>query len=304
MDVRQRIASILESSPVVLFMKGSRGAPQCGFSAKVVDLLDEHLLEYRTVDVLADPELREGIKEHGQWPTIPQLYVHGKLIGGADIVSDMAKSGELSSALGVPGPLSWPIPEVNVLEGAIAAFRAYSGAETPRVRITIDRAFEAALDIEEPRAGDVVIDLGAMVLSMDRASARRADGITIDFVEGPRGKGFAIENRSAPPKVHALAVEELAQWRQSGKPHLLLDVRTPEERAIARIAGSELFDEAMRARLEDLDRGTTIALVCHHGMRSRAAAEHLVRMGFRDVWNVEGGIDAWSARVDPASPRY
>ena len=101
-----------------------------------------------------------------------------------------------------------------------------------------------------------------------------------------------------------MTVEELDRIRKSGKPHLLLDVRTPEERAIARIEGSELLDDAMRTKLEELDRGTTLVLACHHGVRSRAAAEHCLRMGFRDVWNVEGGIEAWSTRVDPKVPRY
>jgi monothiol glutaredoxin len=305
MDVRARIELILARDPIVLFMKGTRAAPQCGFSSRVVDILDELVDDYATVDVLSDGELREGIKEYGSWPTIPQLYVGGKLIGGADIVAEMMRVGELAPLLGVDGPRETHAPEASVSDAAIAAFRKYAGDDPkPTVRLAIDRAFDAELDLEPARDGDVIVDLGSIVLAMDRATARRADGIAIDFVEGPGGSGFRIDNPSAPPKVKTMSVEELDRIRKSGKPHLLLDVRTEEERDTARIEGSELLDREVRARLEELDRSTTLVFVCHHGIRSRVAAEHCLRMGFRDVWNVEGGIEAWSARVDPRVPRY
>ena len=96
---RKRIQSLIESEPVVLFMKGSRGMPQCGFSAQVVGILDSHLQSYATVDVLQDPEVRQGIKEFTSWPTIPQLYVRGEFVGGCDIVTEMEQSGELRPLL-------------------------------------------------------------------------------------------------------------------------------------------------------------------------------------------------------------
>ena len=179
-STREKIETLVASDRVVLFMKGVRRAPQCGFSASVVEMLDEWLEDYATVDVLADAELREGIKDFGQWPTLPQLYVGGKLIGGADIVSELVKSGELAGVLGVPGPLAQGVPEVNVSESAVDAFREYAGGAKPSVRLAIDRGFDAELDLEEPRPGDLVIDLGTMLLSMDRGTARRAEGITID----------------------------------------------------------------------------------------------------------------------------
>src|SRR5262249_46009790 len=94
-DTRTRIDDLLASNRVVLFMKGRRGAPQCGFSAAATDRLDALLDDYATVDVLADDEIRQGIKEYGNWPTIPQLYIDKELVGGADIVQSMFDSGEL-----------------------------------------------------------------------------------------------------------------------------------------------------------------------------------------------------------------
>jgi monothiol glutaredoxin len=96
---RRRIADAIASDRVVLFMKGTRDFPQCGFSARVVQMLDRLVPEYTTVDVLADPEIRQGIKEFASWPTIPQLYVAGEFIGGCDIVTEMFQSGELQTLM-------------------------------------------------------------------------------------------------------------------------------------------------------------------------------------------------------------
>ena len=94
-ELRDRIASLIASNDVILFMKGDRTMPQCGFSATVVRILDSLAPEYETFDVLSDPPVRDGIKDFSQWPTIPQLYVKGEFIGGCDIVQDLFESGEL-----------------------------------------------------------------------------------------------------------------------------------------------------------------------------------------------------------------
>src|SRR5262245_26290153 len=112
-ELRSRIEDILGAHRVVLFMKGSPQGPSCGFSAKAAGILDSLLSDYGHVDVLADPEIREGIKEYGQWPTIPQLYVGGELVGGSDIIEQMLNSGELHAVLGVPAPDRTP-PEIHI----------------------------------------------------------------------------------------------------------------------------------------------------------------------------------------------
>ena len=94
--VHQRIATEIESHPVVLFMKGTPIFPQCGFSAMVVQVLSHMGIKFKSVDVLTEPEVREGIKEYSNWPTIPQLYVKNEFIGGADIIREMYESGELT----------------------------------------------------------------------------------------------------------------------------------------------------------------------------------------------------------------
>jgi monothiol glutaredoxin len=97
--VHARIAALVKEHRVVLFMKGERFMPQCGFSAQVVQMLDSLLDDYATVNVLEDPAVREGIKEFSSWPTIPQLYLNGEFQGGCDIIREMYESGELQQKL-------------------------------------------------------------------------------------------------------------------------------------------------------------------------------------------------------------
>ena len=98
-DAQTRIGDIVKSNDVVLFMKGTALFPQCGFSSRAVAILDHLGAPYETVDVLQDPEIRQGIKEYSDWPTIPQLYVKGEFVGGSDIMMEMFESGELQSLL-------------------------------------------------------------------------------------------------------------------------------------------------------------------------------------------------------------
>jgi len=304
MSAADRIETLVKEHAVVLFMKGTRGAPQCGFSATVVDILDDFLPDYHAVDVLSDPGLREGIKEYSEWPTIPQLYVAGKFVGGSDIVREMRASGELENMLGI-GPRPFQTPEITLLEAAIEALREHWDEEgKPRVRLEIDRGFQTALFFDTPRDDDVVMDAEEVTLLLDRPSARRADGVQIDWVDTPRGAGFKIKNPNQPPHVRQLEAVELSRWLEGGKALELFDARTPDERARARIDPSTLLDARGQSRLDALDRDTVLVLYCHVGVRSQAAAEHCIRMGFREVHNLAGGIDAWSREVDPSVPRY
>ena len=98
-DVQARIADEVKSNDVLLFMKGTPVFPQCGFSAAVVEVLSELGVKFHGINILVDPELRDGIKQFSQWPTIPQLYVKGEFVGGCDIVREMAETGELEQLL-------------------------------------------------------------------------------------------------------------------------------------------------------------------------------------------------------------
>lgn len=99
METRERIEAILDKNKVVLFMKGDKQFPMCGFSARATAILQDLGVEFHTVNVLDDQDIREGIKVYGNWPTIPQLYVEKQLVGGSDILMEMYQSGELQDLL-------------------------------------------------------------------------------------------------------------------------------------------------------------------------------------------------------------
>ena len=101
-DAQDRIADIVKTNEVVLFMKGTELFPQCGFSSRAVAILNHLGASFETVDVLQDQEIRQGIKQYSDWPTIPQLYVKGEFVGGSDIMMEMFESGELQQLIGAP----------------------------------------------------------------------------------------------------------------------------------------------------------------------------------------------------------
>lgn len=98
-DTKQKIESMLNENKVVLFMKGTQQFPMCGFSARATAILQDIGVEFKDVNVLDDEEIRSGIKEYGNWPTIPQLYINKKLVGGSDIMMEMYQAGELQELL-------------------------------------------------------------------------------------------------------------------------------------------------------------------------------------------------------------
>lgn len=99
-ELKKQLDDLMAANPVVLFMKGSKDFPQCGFSARAVQVLKVLGVDFKDVDVLADMDVRQGIKEYAQWPTIPQLYVRGEFVGGSDIMIEMYERGELQEMLG------------------------------------------------------------------------------------------------------------------------------------------------------------------------------------------------------------
>ena len=98
-DIKTRIENLINSAPIMLFMKGTADMPQCGFSANVVKILNHLGVSFNTFNILSDMDIRDGVKQYSSWPTYPQLYVQGQLIGGNDIITEMMNNGELEQAL-------------------------------------------------------------------------------------------------------------------------------------------------------------------------------------------------------------
>ncbi|RYE88287.1 MAG: Grx4 family monothiol glutaredoxin [Myxococcales bacterium] len=303
-DVQARLTALVKTHPVVLFMKGTRRQPACGFSAKVVSILDPLLPAYETVDVLSSEEVRSGVKEMTGWPTIPQLFVNGEFVGGCDIVQDLQQRGELAAMLGAKPAGPPTAPRVTV--SAVAA-RVIAGheQETPgeKLHLELSPSREFDLYLAPPAPGAFEVDAGHGIrVFVPAASARAIDGVHVDFDE--QGQGFRITGANEPARVKPLSVAEYKAMRDRGDAHELVDVRTDAERRTASILGSHLFDAGELERLRALPRDTVLVFQCHHGMRSQAAAERILGEGFTRVFNLTGGIDAWSQQVDPTVPRY
>ena len=302
--LRARIDALLQANRAVLFMKGVPAAPQCGFSAKAVSALEALGADYAHVNVLADPEIREGIKAYGDWPTIPQLYIDGELVGGSDIIQQMVNSGELHGALGLPAPDRTP-PAITITPAALAMIRNAiddAGGEVV-LQVDIDRGFRTRLNLAPADADAIAVEIDGVRVQFDVAGARRAEGLTIDFADDVRGKGLVIDNPNAPRPVAQIAPADADAKVRAGE-LLLVDVRPPEERAIASVSlPFRTFDDG-RAAIEALPKDTAIAFLCHGGGRSGRAAEEFGALGFTNVHNVAGGIVAWAETVDPSIPKY
>ncbi len=304
-QIKQKIDQLVASDSVVLFMKGTRSFPQCGFSASVVNILNTLIPKYTTVNVLSDPDIRGGMKDYSDWPTFPQLFVKGEFVGGADIVRQMFEGGELEKKLGDLVAPAKPA-KVTVTPRAAAELSAAlkDGAPGDVIHLTITPAWEHQLDIGAKEASHVTVETNGVVVQLDRASAARADGVSVDFVEDASGAGFKIENPNRPAMVREVSPKELKGLLDAGKIPQMYDVRTPKEREVAQIAGTKLLDDSVMAQIEALPKDTPLAFHCHHGGRSRGAAEHFLKAGFKTVYNMAGGIDAWSRDLDPSIKRY
>ncbi|HNG00027.1 MAG TPA: Grx4 family monothiol glutaredoxin, partial [Pseudomonadota bacterium] len=245
-DTRSQIETLLRQHTIVLFMKGSRQMPRCGFSAKVIEILEGHGIDYRDVDVLSDPALREGIKEFSNWPTIPQLFFQGSLIGGSDIVRQLDESGELLQALGIdPSKVSIEPPRISITPEAAAAIKDAGKEAEPgqHLRMVLSRGGQNIdLYFDAAKASDLRVEQHGITVLFDRASARLASGISIAYVDGPGG-GFRIDNPNLPAQVGTLTPAELRKMMDAKVPLRLIDVRTERERAIARILPDVTLDQ-------------------------------------------------------------
>ena len=301
--VHAQIQSLVNTHSVVLFMKGTPAMPQCGFSSKAVGILEELGVDVHGVNVLDDPAIRMGIKEFSQWPTIPQLYIKGEFVGGSDIVGQMAENGELHEMLGVKfePPVAPSITVTNTMKQAIEAAGTGPGEFA---RFVVSPSFEYQLGIDRQSSGDFIVESNGVKMLVDKGSAKRANGVTLDFQSGQAG-GVLIDNPNEPARVRQLDVRQLAEMLKGERALRLIDVRTPAEREQAMLSDrAELFTPAVMAELEKLPKDTLLVFHCHHGGRSQQAAQRFASQGFRKVHNVQGGIDAWSMFVDTNVPRY
>jgi len=301
--VRARIESHVRGNKVVLFMKGTPRQPMCGFSARTVAALDSIWPDYASVNVLEDEEIREGIKTYSNWPTIPQLFIDGELVGGCDIVLGMLNTGELHKALGLEEPDRTP-PEITITDAAADKIRsAMQGHDGVGLHFQVDANWDTQFSLAPAQNGEIASESNGISVLMDLATAQRARGAVIDWVKTLSGEGLSVNLPAAPPAVRQMSVKELAD-RLSAGTVMLIDVRPIEDRTKASIDAAVALDEELIEKLAKMPKDTELAFICHTGNSSRGAAEYFRKQGFIRVNNVEGGIDAWSLEIDQTVPRY
>jgi monothiol glutaredoxin len=302
-STREKIEGLVQSNRVVLFMKGTPKSPMCGFSSKTVGLLDSILDDYVSVDVLEDQDVREGIKVFGNWPTIPQLYIDGELVGGCDIITAMFNSSELHDMLGVERPDRTP-PEVTITDAAATKIlEAMAGHDGIGLHFAVDASFQSQFNVAPAEGHEIKVEHNGITMLFDLASAQRANGAVIDWVETMQGEGLTIHLPQAPAPVNQMSVAQLKDRLDSNNV-VLVDVRGSEERDLATLDAAKAMDSNTMQEIEAMPKDTALAFICHVGNRSQVAAEHFRKHGFTNVSNVVGGIDAWSKEIDPSVPQY
>ncbi|MCP4445657.1 MAG: Grx4 family monothiol glutaredoxin [Myxococcales bacterium] len=194
-ETLKQIEDIVKGSKVVLFMKGNKNFPQCGFSSTVVQILGDIVGDFETVNVLEDQGIRQGVKDYAEWPTIPQLYIDGEFVGGCDIIKQMNVNGDLHKQLGVEqDPVS--APSICCSEAAATELKAALADSDPgdAVHIQVDLSFRHDMSVGPVEADLFQVTAAGVPFCFDRASARRADGLSIDFVTEDGEAGFKLDN--------------------------------------------------------------------------------------------------------------
>lgn len=295
-QTKQAIEDLVSSNNCVLFMKGNPTHPQCGFSSNTVGILKELLGEdFSYCNVLEDSEIREGIKEYGNWPTIPQLYINKELVGGNDIVTEMFNTGELHTLLGLPQPTREPA-SISISEKAAENIK--KGLEdigSNVLMLSIDGQYNTRFSIEEPKGYEAVSQVGDIKIYMDVGTAKRANGIEIDWVEDLQGAGLVIKNPNEPKAINQLSCDELRTGLEAHTFKHVYDVRSEPQFASQSIEGSKRLNKENMKAIEELDRNTPLVFVCAVGNTSQGACDYYRKKGYTNVNNLVGGVTAWFA---------
>ena len=195
-EMKNKLQAMVDSHDVVLFMKGDRQQPQCGFSARVVGILEDLEVDYQTFNVFSDPDIRSGMKDFSQWPTFPQLYFQQEFVGGCDIVTDMMQNGELASMLGVTLE-DVPAPAIQLSPSITQLFRESLSQHGGGIHLTVPKDFQYDIAIGPKQGNQMEVVVDGIPFYLTRGSAKRANGISLDFRDGDGG-GVMIDNPNEP----------------------------------------------------------------------------------------------------------
>jgi len=292
-EIKAMIDQQIASADVVLYMKGSPKMPQCGFSAKTAGMLDGLLNgQYAAYNVLEDERIREGIKVFSDWPTIPQLYIKGEFVGGCDIITEMYNAGELHEMLGLEVPDRTP-PEITITDEAATQIKGFLDQYPGQyLHFSVGSDWDARFEVG-PRGGhEIATEAAGMTVLMDLATAQRAKGATIDWVESMQGSGLKLDLPGAPMPVQNMTATELQRRLNDGENLWLIDTRPEPDRKAKPVDFAKPLDAEWMAKLKDADPHQPVVFMCHVGITSLKIAEHYRKQGLQNLYNLEGGVEA------------
>ncbi len=285
----EQVEAAISSDDVVVFMKGTREAPSCGFSAQIVEVLNHLLPNYSTFDVRNDPLLRQAVKSRSGWPTFPQLYIRGEFVGGSDIAKELFVTGELAARLGL-ARTELPDPELRVSRPALDALERLAAGEP--IRLELDAQGDANLSVSTKQPSDIEIPVERVRFVLDVLTASRVDGLRIDYVSEPGG--FVLTRPttvglSAPQVAEMLASEQNAP--------LLVDCRTLAEFRQATLPKAEHLTRDLLHSLSTGAEGRRVVFFCRNGNRAQNVAEHFSIMWAKPALYLKGGLEGWIAPI-------
>jgi len=290
-QTKKTIDDLVKNNKCVLFMKGTPDNPQCGFSSNTIGILKELVgSDFVSSNVLENQDIREGIKEYGNWPTIPQLYIDGELVGGNDIVTEMFNTGELQTILGLQKPERTP---ANITISDKARENIKAGTENMGnnvLKLSVDSQFNTRFSIEAPKSYEIISEVGDINIYMDVGTAKRAEGVSIDWVEDLQGAGLVINNPNQPKAVIQLSSIDLKTGINDGKYQHIYDVRSEAQFMAQTIPGAKRLDKVNMQLIETLPKETPLVFVCTSGATSQGACDFFHKKGFTDVSNLIGGV--------------
>ena len=287
-ELKNKLQGMVDSHDIVLFMKGDRNQPQCGFSARVVGVLEELEVDYQTYNVFSDPDIRSGMKDFSQWPTFPQLYIKQEFVGGCDLVTEMMQNGELPQMLGVSLEEVSP-PTIHLSPGIKALFAESLAQHEGGIHLEVSKNYQYDLFVGPKSNGQIECLVEGIPFYFSRGSAKRANGISLDFKDGDQG-GVLIDNPNEP-KFQDIAVSDLEDWLQTNPNAKVYQIGVGAD---AVLPFATVLDGNAHREIESLPKDHPIAFMCMMGVRSQQASKSLVMQGYNNVFNVLGGLNAWT----------
>jgi monothiol glutaredoxin len=308
MWTKEHVKELVEANRLIIFAKGTKDAPRCGFSARAMQVVGQFGKPFEVVDILSDPSIRPALVAHSEFPTSPQVFLNGELLGGSDIIFELSESGELERLIqsafeGVAVTPAAPAP-VTISAAALAQLSSFKEDPSEFLRVEVQQqagghTYGLALEKQSSPTVDRSWTIGGLKTVISRSCDDLYDKLSVDWVENPEHQGFSVQEVGTPPQPTELDTEELRGLLSSGAKLRIVDVREDDEWAAGHIDGA-LHLPLSRIETEwqqhAFEASETLIVYCAKGARSLRATQYLrADKGLPGARSLRGGIGAFPA---------